>query len=119
MADKKSSGTEDAKPAAQRPPVADPCDPPRAAPASPPRAADPFLGHARAVLIVCKSAKTVPANLARTLEELGVNGIPFQQAVRAAVKAAGYALSADDVPGAPGTRLIQVVTIIQNARRAA
>jgi hypothetical protein len=82
------------------------------------RTADPFLGHAQAVTIVCGCAKTIPANLARTLDELGVNGMPFQQSVRIAVRAAGYAIGADDVPGAPGTRLVQVVTIIQNARRA-
>jgi hypothetical protein len=81
-------------------------------------ATDPFLGHVRAVTIVCGCAKTIPANLARTLDELGVNGIPFQQSVRNAVRAAGYTIGADDVPGAACTRLVQVVTIIQNARRA-
>ena len=92
---------------------------PRSVPPAAPRAADPFLGHAQAVLIACKCANTVPANLARTLSELGVNGIPFQQAVRTALKAAGYTIGPDDVPGAPGTRLVQIVTIIQNARRNA
>ena len=92
---------------------------PRAAPPGPTRTTETFLGHAQAVLIVCKCANTIPANLARTLSELGVNGIPFQQAVRTAVNAAGYALGAADVPGAPGTRLVQIVTIIQNARRSA
>jgi len=87
-------------------------------PCGPTRTTETFLGHAQAVLIVCKCANTIPANLARTLSELGVNGIPFQQAVRTAVNAAGYALGAADVPGAPGTRLVQIVTIIQNARRA-
>jgi hypothetical protein len=134
MPEKKSSGMEDVKPAAAQPPAATPCDPPPAAPvaggAAPPTGArrpaparpavaDLYLGHARAVTIVCTSAKTIPANLPRTLEELGVNGIPFQQAIRTAVKAAGYTLGPEDVPGAPGTRLIQVVTIIQNARRTA
>ena len=95
-----------------------PAPTPRSVPPAAPRAADPFLGHAQAVLIACKCANTIPANLARTLSELGVNGIPFQQAVRTAVNAAGYVLGAAEVPGAPGTRLIQVVTIIQNARRA-
>ena len=95
-----------------------PAPPPRSVPPAAPRGVDLFLGHAQAVLIVCKCANTIPANLARTLSELGVNGIPFQQAVRTAVKAAGYTLGAEDVPGAPGTRLVQIVTIIQNARRA-
>jgi len=116
MPEKKSSGMEDAQPAAAQPPAATPCDP---APAAPPPLLNLFLGHARAVMIVCASAKTIPANLARTLEELGVSGVPFQQAIRTAVKAAGYTLGPEDVPGAPGTRLIQVVTIIQNARRSA
>jgi hypothetical protein len=111
MPTKKSSGPEKPKAAAPKPPPAPPCNPPT-------RAAEMFLGHAQAVVIVCKCANTVPANLARTLNELAVNGIPFQQAIRTAVKAAGYAIGADDVPGAPGTRLVQVVTIIQNARRA-
>jgi hypothetical protein len=95
------------------------CEPPPPVRAAAPRAAHPFLGHAEAVVIACTCAKTIPANLARTLEELGVGGIPFQQAVGAALKAAGYTLGADDVPCAPGTRLIQIVTIIQNARRTA
>ena len=112
MPPKKSSSTDEPKrdAAKPRPPV--PRDPPA-------RSADLFLGHARAVVIVCACAKTIPANLPRTLEELGVNGIPFQQAVRTAVKAAGCSIGADDIPGAPATRLIQVVTIIQNARRTA
>ena len=95
--------------------------PPKAdgAPCAPPRAASPFLGHGRAVSIVCASARTIPANLARTLEELGLSGPPFQHSVRCAVTAAGYTLGAEDVPAAPGTRLIQVVTTIQNARRTA
>jgi hypothetical protein len=116
MPTKKSSGAADSPCDSPAPKPALP-DTPGAAPAGTPRTSDRFLGHARAVLIVCKCANTVPANLPRTLAELGVNGIPFQQSVRTAVKAAGYAIGADDVPGAPGTRLVQVVTIIQNARR--
>jgi hypothetical protein len=111
MPTKKSSAPAPPKAAAAKLPTVPPCAPPT-------RAADLFLGHAQAVIIVCKCANTVPANLARTLNELAVNGTPFQQAVRTAVKAAGYSLASDDVPGGPGTRLIQVVTIIQNARRA-
>jgi hypothetical protein len=125
MPTKKSSGQADSRRAPAEPGCDVPEPPtasattPHAAPAVRPRAVAPFLGHARAVQIVCKCANTVPENLARTLEELGVNGIPFQQAVRMGVTAAGYAIGADDVPGAPGTRLAKVVTIIQNARRIA
>jgi hypothetical protein len=68
-------------------------------------------------VIVCHCANTIPANLPRTLAELGLHGIPFQQCVRTGVMAAGYTIGADDIPNAPGTRLIQVVTVIQNARR--
>ena len=126
MPTKKSSGSADSSRApaespceAAEKPTAAPPGTPRAAPPGPTRTTETFLGHAQAVLIVCKCANTIPANLARTLSELGVNGIPFQQAVRTAVNAAGYALGAADVPGAPGTRLVQIVTIIQNARRSA
>lgn len=126
MPAKKSSGTADSKAAppdprcdVQEPPRTSPAGASRTAPARKTRGTDAFLGHARAVVIVCKCANTIPANLARTLAELGVNGIPFQQSIRTAVKAAGYALGPDEVPGAPGTRLVQVVTVIQNARRSA
>jgi len=131
MADEKSSSAGPPKADPARPPAAAPARAPVAVPApapaaasaagpcAPPRAVDPFLGHGQAVTIVCASARTIPANLARTLEELGVSGAPFQQSVRTAVTAAGYTLGVDDVPAAPGTRLIQVVTIIQNARRRA
>jgi hypothetical protein len=124
MPTKKSSRPADSK-RAPADPGCDVPEPPRtprattpdAPPAVRPRAPAPFLGHALAVQIVCRCANTIPENLARTLEELGVNGIPFQQAVRTWVTAAGYAIGADDVPGAPATRLAKVVTIIQNARR--
>ena len=124
MPTKKSRGPADSN-RAPADPACDVPEPPRtpgattphAAPAVRPRAPALFLGHALAVQIVCKCANTIPENLARTLEELGVNGIPFQQAVRTGVIAAGYAIGADDVPGAPGTRLAKIVTVIQNARR--
>ena len=111
MPEKKSSSAE--------PPKADSGMHPPAAPCAPPRAAAPFLGHGQAVAIVCASARTIPANLARTLAELGLSCASFQQSVRCAVTAAGYTLGVEDVPAAPGTRLIQVVTVIQNARRTA
>jgi hypothetical protein len=127
MPDEKSSSAGPPKADAARPPAAAPAvapapapaAPPAAGPCAPPRAASPFLGHGQAVSIVCASARTIPANLARTLGELGVSGAPFQHSVRCAVTAAGYTLGVEDVPAAPGTRLIQVVTIIQNARRTA
>jgi len=67
--------------------------------------------------MVCSCANTIPANLPRTLAELGVDGLPFQECVRRAVRTAGYAIRFDDIPNAPQTRLIQVVTVIQNAPR--
>jgi hypothetical protein len=111
MTTKKSSDLPDSKDDAEPAAPADPCEAPRAA--------DPYLGHARAVVIACSCAKTIPANLPRTLVELGVNGIAFEQCVRTRVRIAGYAIGPDDIPNAPGTRLIQVVTVIQNARRSA
>jgi hypothetical protein len=78
---------------------------------------EPFLGHAAAVVIVCNCGNTSPVNLPRTLAELGVDGLPFQQCVNKAVRTAGYAIRIDDIPNAPQTRLIQVVTVIQNAPR--
>ena len=119
MPEEKSSSAKPPTAGPAKPPAAGPAKPSTAAPCAPPRAADPFLGHGQAVTIVCASARTIPANLARTLEELGVSGAQFQQSVRTAVTAAGYTLGVDDVPAALGTRLIQVVTIIQNARRTA
>ena len=86
-------------------------------PCKAPRAIDPFLGHARAVVIACNCANTIPVNLPRTLAELGVDGLPFQQCVCRAVRTTGYAIRIDDIPNAPETRLIQVVTVIQNAQR--
>jgi hypothetical protein len=84
---------------------------------SPPVGTEPFLGHARAVVIVCNCGNTSPVNLPRTLAELGVDGLPFQLCVTRAVRTAGYAIRIDDIPNAPETRLIQVVTVIQNAPR--
>ena len=89
--------------------------PPQVCP--PPVGAEPFLGHARAVVIVCNCGNTSPVNLPRTLAELGVDGLPFQQCVDKAVHTAGYAIRIDDIPNAPETRLIQVVTVIQNTPR--
>ena len=105
MATKKSSG----KDGASETPPQGVCNPPGGA--------EPFLGHARAVVIVCNCGNTSPANLPRTLAELGVDGLPFQRCVRGAVRTTGYAIRIDDIPNAPDTRLIQVVTVIQNAPR--
>jgi len=75
----------------------------------------PFLGHARAVVIVCTCAKTSPLNLSRTIEELGVDGLPFQQCVFGSVTSLKYVIDMDDIPDAPNTKLIDVVDAIQNA----
>ena len=105
MAMKKSSG-KDGAPTAPPPGVC-----------PPPVSAEPFLGHARAVVIVCNCGNTSPVNLPRTLAELGVDGLPFLLCVNRAVRTVGYAIRIDDIPNAPETRLIQVVTVIQNAPR--
>jgi hypothetical protein len=78
----------------------------------------PILGHARAVVIVAFCAKTTPANLSRTLAELGVDGISFQNCVFDGVGKAGYRIKIDDIPDGPDTKLIKVVSVIQNAARA-
>ena len=79
----------------------------------------PFLGHPRAVVIVTMAANTSPTNLARSLAQLGVNGIPFQKAVFQGVVGLGYSIEIDAIPDAPSTTLIQVVTVIQNAPKSA
>ena len=78
---------------------------------------DPFLGNARSVVIVCHCAQTSPANLPRTLAQLGVNGIPFQKCVLTGVNQAGYSIDIDDIPNASSNTLLDVVTVIQNAPR--
>jgi len=78
----------------------------------------PFLGHARAVVIVTFCANTSPANLSRTLAELGVDGIPFQFCVFEGVKHAGYYIEIEIIPDSPDTKLIKVVSVIQNAPKA-
>ncbi len=77
-----------------------------------------FLGHAAAVVIVCACANTSPLNLARSLQELGVDGVSFQGCVFNGVRRAGCTIDIDDIPDAPDTTLIQVVNVIQNAPRA-
>jgi hypothetical protein len=84
------------------------------------RVADlPFLGHARAVSIVCECANTSASNLARSLAQLGVNGIPFQKCVFAAVEAAGYDIRIDDIPDSQDTTLFAAAAAIQTAARKA
>lgn len=90
---------------------------PRAARRRGAAATDPFLGNARAVSIVCSCANTIPANLGRTLTELGVDGPSFQLCVFNRVGAAGYSISLDAIPSSPDTRLIDVVNVIQHAPR--
>jgi hypothetical protein len=79
----------------------------------------PVLGHARAVVIVTFCAKTTPANLSRTRAEHGVDGISFQSCVFDGIRRAGYRMEVDDIPNGPDTKLIKVVSVIQNAARAA
>ena len=78
----------------------------------------PFLGHARAVVAVCTCANTSPANLFSTLNDLGVNGISFQQCVFGTVVNLGYSIDVDSIPDAPASTLISVVDVIQNAPKA-
>jgi len=78
----------------------------------------PFLGHARAVVTVCTCANSSPANLFSTLNDLGVNGISFQQCVFGSVVNLGYSIGVDSIPDAPTSTLISVVDIIQNAPKA-
>jgi hypothetical protein len=78
----------------------------------------PFLGHARAVVTVCTCANSSPTNLFSTLNDLGVNGISFQQCVFGSVVNLGYSIGVDSIPDAPTSTLISVVDIIQNAPKA-
>jgi|GEM_PF-4390053 hypothetical protein len=75
----------------------------------------PFLGQARAVVIVTAAANTSPSNLPRTLAQLGVNGISFQSSVFNGVNIAGYTIGLDAIPNSPSTTLLKVVGVIQNA----
>jgi hypothetical protein len=79
----------------------------------------PFLGHTRAVTIVCGCAGTTGSNLPRSLAQLGVNGISFQKCVFGEVEKAGYDIAIDDIPDSSDTTLIAVVAVIQNAKRRA
>lgn len=80
-------------------------------------ARDPFLGHAAAVTIVCGCANTEPANLGRTLQELGVAGQSFQVCVFNEVTAAGCTITPDAIPDSADTMLIAAVNVIQTAPR--
>lgn len=81
-------------------------------PSSPP----PFLGHSRAVIIVCGAADTSPTNLVRSLAQLGVNGVSFQKTVFDGIVQLGYKIDISSIPDSPDSTLISVVTVIQNAR---
>jgi hypothetical protein len=78
----------------------------------------PFLGNPRAVNVVLFCAKTAPANLFNTLDQLGENGLAFQQCVYGGMNSLGYTMAVDDIPDAPTTTLISVVDVIQNAKKA-
>jgi hypothetical protein len=75
----------------------------------------PFLGEDRAVEIVTTCARTTALNLSRTLSELGVDGIAFQQCVFAKINDLGYDIKIDNVPDSSDTSLIKVVGAIINA----
>ena len=75
----------------------------------------PFLGHPRAVRIVCGCAGTIPANLGRTLSELGVAGGPFQICVFDGVTKEKCRIDPDAIPNSSDTMLLTVVSVIQNA----
>jgi len=77
-----------------------------------------FLGHARAVVIVCSCANTTPVNLSNTLQEAGVDGNSFQTCVFSSVIELGYSIRIDDIPDSPDTKLIKVVSIIQNSPKS-
>src|SRR5580658_5509426 len=76
----------------------------------------PFLGNPRAVVTVCHCANTSPVNLFHTLNQLGVNGIAFQQCVFGTIISLGYSIEVDTIPDAPTSRLVDVVNVIQNAK---
>lgn len=78
----------------------------------------PFLGFARAVVIVTHAAQTNVANLQRTLAQLGVNGPLFRARVAAGIAAAGYKFPAANIPSSPSTTLFQCASVIQNAPKA-
>lgn len=78
----------------------------------------PFLGHARAVVIVTTAAGTDASNLPRSLSQLGRNGPSFQQDVFEGVKHVGYKIGLDQIPDAPSTLLIEAVNVIQQAPKA-
>jgi hypothetical protein len=73
------------------------------------------LGYSKAVVTVCNCANTSPANLFSTLEQLGVNGVAFQQCVFGSIKTLGYSIAVDSIPDAPSSTLISVVDAITNA----
>jgi len=73
------------------------------------------LGNAAARGIVLGCASTIPGNLPRTLQELGVNGFQFQTCVFGGVTGAGFSISRDRIPSAPSSTLVQAVNAIQDA----
>jgi hypothetical protein len=76
-----------------------------------------FLGHAAAVVIECACANTSPLNPPSTLQELGVDGVSFQDCVFNGVRRAGCTIDIDSISDSPDTTLIEVVNVIQNAPR--
>lgn len=86
---------------------------------SEPAAADAStLGYDAAVGIVCAAAGVDAHNLSRTLNQLGINGVSFQQAVWNGIRKAGFVFSIDAIPNDPSTMLVDVVSAIQDATKA-
>jgi hypothetical protein len=77
-----------------------------------------FLGYSKAVVTVCNCASAAPSNLFRTFDELGVNGIAFQQCVFGTVTSLGYSIEVDSIPDSPTSTLISVVDVITNAPKS-
>ena len=76
-----------------------------------------FLGYPKSVVTVCNCASSSPSNLFSTLDQLGVNGIAFQQCVFGTIITLGYSIDVDLIPDSPTSTLISVVNAITNARR--
>jgi hypothetical protein len=76
----------------------------------------PFLGGVRASAIVLSCANTVAGDLERTVAQLDLECDSFSRRVRSEVQAAGYVQAA--IACTANTRLIDVVTMIQNAPKA-
>jgi len=78
----------------------------------------PYLGYPRAVVTVTHCANTAPSNLFSTLDQLGLNGLSFQQCVYGSIISLGYSIDVDTIPDAPSSTLNDVIAVIENAPKA-